>query len=546
MRACPEVFEFGPFRLQPERRLLVAHELPVGLTSRAYDILVFLVENRDRIVTRDEIVAEVWRGIKVGDNNLAVQMSTLRHVLARHVDPGCLIASIPGRGYRFIGDVVEKAELPAAAVATPDLPATSRIPDTSGKRSLTPRWVVLMVVMGMLMATIAVSAMRKPVDMTDLRLSMIVEQFTGDTGSAVAADLARCYTDAVLTHFGLFEDLVLIPQQGELPAGIRSHFRLRGSVHLDDGEATIVVSVIDMPSNIQVGDGTVSEPIHASAAQRGAAAMDLLSQIRPIIFDYEQKRRQLPAHDALDLYIDAQNAKNGADTPEALEDVIRTTTRAVAKDPSYRPARVLLSFLLTKSMLWSSAKAGDAKGEEALQLIDGALRARKNNPIYLADRAYTLAALGRLDDARAAARRGLEIEPYDFNLRQTLGEIMTQLGDLDQAKLYIVDDENDPTDDRRAFMAFAESDYKGALDQARKVIAGNTQAWDTGFTVLLEVASLSLLGDHHKAGEALKKALSLLPEDLHSITDQRQSYYVLSDQAWLQFKTGLAIAGMAS
>ena len=546
MRACPEVFEFGPFRLQPERRLLVAHELPVGLTSRAYDILVFLVENRDRIVTRDEIVAEVWRGIKVGDNNLAVQMSTLRHVLARHVDPGCLIASIPGRGYRFIGDVVEKAELPAAAVTTPDLPATSRIPDTLGKRSLTPRWVVLMVVMGMLMATIAVSAMRKPVDMTDLRLSMIVEQFTGDTGSAAAADLARCYTDAVLTHFGLFEDLVLIPQQGELPAGVRSHFRLRGSVHLDDGEATIVVSVIDMPSNIQVGDGTVSEPIHASAAQRGAAAMDLLSQIRPIIFDREQKRRQHPARDALDLYIDAQKANNDADTPQALEDAIRITTRAVAKDPSYRPARVLLSVLLTNSMLWSSATDGNARGEEALQLIDGALQTRKNNSNYLADRAYTLEALGKLDDARAAARRGLEIEPYHYKLRQTFGEIMILLGDLDQAKLYVADDKDNPADDRRAFMAFEEGDYRGALEQARAVVAQGTQTWDTGFTMLLEAASLSLLGDGRKANEVLEDALRLLPANLHSIADQRQTYYVLSSQAWLRFKKGLAIAGMAN
>ena len=235
MRARPEIFEFGPFRLQPERRLLVAHELPVALTSRAYDILVFLVENRDRIVTRDEIVAQVWRGITVGDNNLAVQMSALRHVLAKHADPGCLIASISGRGYRFIGEVAEKAGLPAAAAATPDMPATSAAPGTPGKRSPAPRWAVLMALMGILMAMVAISAMRKPVDMTDLRLSMIVEQFTGDTGSAVAADLARCYTDAVLTHFRLFEDLVLIPQQGELPAGVRSHFRLRGSVHLDDG-----------------------------------------------------------------------------------------------------------------------------------------------------------------------------------------------------------------------------------------------------------------------------------------------------------------------
>ena len=546
MRGCSDTFEFGPFRLQPERRLLVAHELPVGLTSRAYDILVFLVENRDRIVTRDEIVAQVWRGIKVGDNNLAVQMSALRHVLAKHVDPGRLIANIPGRGYRFIGDVMEGAEVPTAAVATPNVPAPSKASEIPKRRSLTPRWAILMALMGILMATIAISAMRKPVNTTDLRLSMIVEQFTGDTGSTVAIDLARCYTDAVLTRFKLFEDFVLIPQQGGLPAEVRSHFRLRGSVHLDDAQATIVVSVIDMPSNIQVGDGTVYEPIHASAAQRGAAAMDLLSQIRPFVFDYEQKRRQVPAHDAVDLYIDAQKANNEVATPQALEDAIHIANRAVAKDPSYRPARVLLSVLLTNSMLWSSATTGDARGEEALQLIDGALQARKNNSIYLADRAYTLAALGRLDDARAAARRGLEIEPYHYKLRQTFGEIMILLGDLNQAKLYIADDKDDPADDRQAFMAFSEGDYRDALERARAVVAQSTRTWDTGFTMLLEVASLSLLGDGSKAHETLEDALRLLPANLHSIADQRQTYYVLSSQAWLEFKKGLAIAGMAN
>ena len=545
MRACPETFEFGPFRLQPERRLLVAHELPIALTSRAYDILVFLVENRDRVVAREEIVAHVWRGVRVGDNNLAVQMSALRHVLATHADPTGLIANVPGRGYRFIGEVVETDTASGAAIAVPDLAAIASVSGIAKLRFLTPAWVLVLALTSVVTGMIGISAMQRPGNMTDQRLSMIVEQFTGDTGNTVAIDLARCYTDAVLSRFKVFEDLVLIPQQGALPGGVTAHYRLRGSIHLEKGEAKVVVGVIEMPSNVEIGDGTVSESIDASFAQRGAAALDLLLQIRPVIFAYERKRRQSPAHDAIDLYVDAQNDKNEADTPQAMRDVILTTTRAVAKDPSYRPARVLLSFLLTKSMLWSSATKGYAQGEEALQLIDGALLVRKKNPIYLNDRAYTLAALGRLDDARAAARRGLELEPQYDKLRQIFGEIMMQLGDLDQARLYITD-RDDPTDDRQAFMSFAEGDYKGALDQARAVIQRNPRTWDLGFTMLLEAASLSLLGELDNARKVSKDAISLLPADLRRIGDQRQSFFVLDDRAWLEFRKGLAMSGMAS
>ena len=546
MQARSGIFEFGPFKLQPERRLLVADGLPVRLASRAYDILVLLVQNRDRVVTREEIVAEVWRGLTVGDNNLTVQMSGLRQALAKHADPAGLIANIPGRGYHFVGEVVEAEARPDAGAATPGVPAQAPAAGAAKLGVGRSAWAFALALAGLVMIALGVSAMRESDTMTDKRLSILVEQFSGDVGNAVAADLARCYTEAVLSRFRVFEDLVLIPQHGGSPADVTAHYRLRGSVHLEKGEARIAVGVIAMPSNVEIGEGVVSEPIDASLTERSAAALDLLSQVRPLIFAVEQERRQGPARDAIDLYVEAQNENNKADTPQALRDVVAIATRAVAKDPGYRPAQVLLSFLLTKDMLWSSATTGDALGKEALQLIDGALLAQKKNPIYLNDRAYTLAALGRLEEARAAARRGLDIEPQFDRLRQILGEVMMQLGDLDQAKSYITDDEDDPTDDRQAFMAFAEGDYEGAIRQARFVIQRSPRSWELGFTMLLEAASLSLVGKTNDAHAALADALDLLPADLHAIRDQRQSFFILDDKAWVAFKTGLAMSGMAS
>ncbi|RZK99963.1 MAG: hypothetical protein EOP36_17500 [Rubrivivax sp.] len=78
-----------------------------SLGARAFDLLVALVERRDRVVSRNELLDLVWPGLFVEDGNLAVQVSTLRKLLGPKA-----IATIPGRGYRFI--LPEKDPTPAA------------------------------------------------------------------------------------------------------------------------------------------------------------------------------------------------------------------------------------------------------------------------------------------------------------------------------------------------------------------------------------------------------------------------------------------------
>ena len=113
---------FGRFRMDLTRRILLVDGEPVALHARAFDILEYLVACRDRAVTRDEISLHVWRGIVVGENNLSVQMSTLRRVLARHGGDN-LIVTIPHRGYQFIDSA------PAPAAFTPPPPPAAREPD---------------------------------------------------------------------------------------------------------------------------------------------------------------------------------------------------------------------------------------------------------------------------------------------------------------------------------------------------------------------------------------------------------------------------------
>src|SRR5690349_10028972 len=101
--------EFGRFRLLPHRRELRADGVVVELGSRAFDILMVLTEARGALVTKDEIMARVWPGTVVEENNLVVQISALRKALGKDRD---FIRTVSGRGYRFIAEIRGSARAP--------------------------------------------------------------------------------------------------------------------------------------------------------------------------------------------------------------------------------------------------------------------------------------------------------------------------------------------------------------------------------------------------------------------------------------------------
>ncbi len=111
-------FAFGPFLLQPSRRLLLDRGIPVALGSRAFDLLVVLVEGRDRVLTKAELIRRVW-GCQVEDSSLTVAASALRRALRDGAAGQRWVETVQGRGYRFVGAVTSSA---SAGPVDPDLP----------------------------------------------------------------------------------------------------------------------------------------------------------------------------------------------------------------------------------------------------------------------------------------------------------------------------------------------------------------------------------------------------------------------------------------
>ncbi len=74
-------YEFGPFRIEPAKRLLLRGEQPVTVSNKAFDLLLALIEARDRVLGKDELLEKVWPDTIVEENNLTVAMSGLRKAL---------------------------------------------------------------------------------------------------------------------------------------------------------------------------------------------------------------------------------------------------------------------------------------------------------------------------------------------------------------------------------------------------------------------------------------------------------------------------------
>lgn len=98
-------FSFGPFLLVPERQALMRDETPVRIGGRALDILTALVERPGEVVAKRELMARAWPNLAVEEGNLKVNMATLRRALGEGRGPAKYIATVVGRGYRFVAPV---------------------------------------------------------------------------------------------------------------------------------------------------------------------------------------------------------------------------------------------------------------------------------------------------------------------------------------------------------------------------------------------------------------------------------------------------------
>lgn len=111
------MYQFGNFQLDPTEHLLLRAGQPVPLTPKTFDLLLFLIEHRGRLVTKDQILEAVWPESFVEEANLTVSISTLRKALGEKRGNNQYIDTVPKRGYRFTAGVTEVSRPPLPSLA---------------------------------------------------------------------------------------------------------------------------------------------------------------------------------------------------------------------------------------------------------------------------------------------------------------------------------------------------------------------------------------------------------------------------------------------
>ena len=99
------LYEFGPFRVDPDKKILWRENQPVPITAKAFETLLILLRNSQEVVSKENLMQEIWPNTAVEESNLSQNIFMLRKALGDTPEDRRYILTIPGRGYRFVSDV---------------------------------------------------------------------------------------------------------------------------------------------------------------------------------------------------------------------------------------------------------------------------------------------------------------------------------------------------------------------------------------------------------------------------------------------------------
>jgi TolB-like protein len=368
-----DIFLFRGFRL--ERRGLLRRDencvlAPIEIGSRALEVLRALLERPGDLVSRNEIMAAAWRGTVVEDNNLNVQISTLRRVLDRDRSQGSCIQTVPGRGYRFVAPVTRVEADARAAIRT--LPGDSE--------HLRPRLSIVV------LPFVNLSDHREQQYFAD----GITEDLTTDISR-----LANMFVISCNTAFTYRNKLIETKQIGR-DLGVR--YVLEGSVRRSDGRVRITAQLIDAETDSHLwadrferdtGDlFTLQNEITSRLANALGAELIAAEAARPT-----------DNPDALDYILRGRAAGLKPISRETYAEQISFFERALTLDPQSIEAQSYLATALANRSLIGVTDSATADIARAEELADQALAASpRYAPAHFA-KGNVLRAQGRTEEA---------------------------------------------------------------------------------------------------------------------------------------------------
>jgi len=385
--AKQEDIVFGPFRLDRQGRTLSRNGVPLRLHGRALDVLVVLAAAAGGLVSKDELLDQVWSTVTVDENNLQQQISTLRKALG-----GDLIITVPGRGYRLA--------VPSQGADTP--------PDGDGLAGK---------------ASIAV------LPFVNLSGDPEQEYFADGIVDDITTALSRTGWLFVIARNSAFTYKGRVVDVRQVGRELGARYILQGSIRKSANRVRITGQLIEAASGLHVWADRFDADIVDIFDLQDRVTESVVGTIEPNLQRAEIARataKPTERQDAYDHYLRAlphyrAHSRQGLDTAIAL------LSRAIEIDPNYARAKAQLAatYLMRIEQGWGNPADRDV----ALALVHDTLAAGSDDPQVLATAGVAFSQVGDHASALTPLNRAISLHPYDTLGLHYLGLAYLQSGD---------------------------------------------------------------------------------------------------------------------
>ena len=460
MATGPKIlYEFGPFRLDPEKQLLLREEQPVAVTPKTLETLVVLVRRSREVVSKDELMKELWPDSFVEESNLSQNIFMLRKALGETPDDRRYIVTLPGKGYRFAAEVRTITEggddLIVASHSRSQLVVEHRetgsdtLPALTGEKERRSLWryALALVLVGLVVA--AAFFLRKPRTLA-----------AGGKGSILIAEFANTTNDPVFD--GTLRQGLAV-QLGQSPyLSLVSEDRIRQTLRLMNQKPDVVLmpelarEVCERIGAAAVLDGSISQlgtryilGLRATDCHTGeviareqvqiANKEEVLNALTQLAGNIRQplgeslstlERYNVPLQQMTTSSLDALKAYSAGmhySVTSGFAEALPQLKRAVELDPQFAAAYAALG--LTYSALGESALAVE-NTTKAYELRNRASDREK----FFITTLYYRDVTGNLEKEVETLRLWAQVYPHDRDAHGLLSGFASQgLGQYDQA-----------------------------------------------------------------------------------------------------------------
>jgi adenylate cyclase len=409
------LYLFEDFALDTERRELHRGEGPVAIEPKVFDLLAFVIENRQRVVSRDDLIAHVWDGRIVSESALARCIYGARSAIGDNGEAQRLIKTIQRKGLRFVGAVREEqkrsdvaaaggeAEKPAAPLTLPDRPSIAVLPlhNTSG----------------------------------DMEQDYFSDGITED----IITELSRFSELFVIAHNSSFKykgRAVDVRQVGR-ELGVR--YVLQGSIRRGADRARISVQLIDALTGANRWAERYDRQLDDVIAVQDEVARTVAALLAAHVNRAEIERtlnKPPETWQAYDYYLRAADASASFSTSYKAADlyeVRRFLEEAIAIDPNYARAyaRLSWSYLVARNISLDGDYLNPAALDRAYQLASKAVQLAPNLPQARAHLGHVLHRRREHEAAVAEFERAMALNPNFSEWR--FAEVLIYAGDPGRA-----------------------------------------------------------------------------------------------------------------